>query len=58
MTGTGTVHVEVEDTNDNTPMFDRSSAYVGHIEENQDGPVDILTVTATDHDSGANAQIR
>ncbi|XP_061163889.1 protocadherin Fat 4-like [Saccostrea echinata] len=57
LTGTGTIHVEVEDVNDNTPLFDRSSAYVGHVQENQDSPVDILTVTATDDDSGANAQI-
>lgn len=58
LTGTGTIYIEVEDVNDNAPMFDRSSTYVGHVQENQPGPTDILTVTATDNDSGPNAQIR
>ena len=58
LTGTGTVYIEVEDVNDNAPMFDRSSTYVGHVAENQEQHQDILTVTATDADSGQNAQIR
>ena len=58
LTGTGTVYIEVEDVNDNAPMFDRSSTYVGHVAENQEQHQDILTVTATDADSGPNAQIR
>ncbi|KAK3099557.1 hypothetical protein FSP39_006219 [Pinctada imbricata] len=57
LTGTGTVNVKVQDVNDNTPQFDRNSAYIGHVAENENVQTEILTVHATDADHGHNSEI-
>ncbi|OWF51064.1 cadherin-related tumor suppressor-like [Mizuhopecten yessoensis] len=57
LTGTGTVIVTVADVNDNSPIFEHSGTYVGHILENEDPMTSILTVQATDADNGLNGQV-
>lgn len=49
--------VEVEDENDNTPIFS-ATTYSGHIRENNEIGEVIRQVTATDLDLGQNGQIR
>ena len=51
MSSSVTVYVNVEDVNDNAPVFDPSS-YNNEIWENVTIGSRILTVTATDPDSG------
>ena len=51
-----TVIVQLTDVNDNAPMFS-AATYTFTVEENQQPPVSIGTVTATDRDSGINAQV-
>jgi hypothetical protein len=51
-----TVVINVTDLNDNAPVFSPTS-YSGTILEEQVAPVDILTVSATDADSGLNGLI-
>nr|AUG84445.1 fat [Platynereis dumerilii] len=57
MSSSVTVYVNVEDVNDNAPVFDPSS-YNNEIWENVTIGSRILTVTATDPDSGVNGQVR
>lgn len=57
LTGSGTVSVFVEDVNDNPPVFEHSGLYVAHVDENANDDTEVLRVTATDQDEGANAQI-
>eukprot|EP00106_Octopus_bimaculoides_P021842 XP_014789284.1 PREDICTED: cadherin-related tumor suppressor-like [Octopus bimaculoides] len=57
LTGTGTVNIEVQDINDNTPVF-LQPHYVGYIDENQHENSSIVTVKASDKDEGINALIR
>lgn len=47
----------VEDVNDNPPVFEHSGLYVAHVDENANDDTEVLRVTATDQDEGANAQI-
>uniref|UniRef100_A0A669E8E9 Cadherin domain-containing protein n=1 Tax=Oreochromis niloticus TaxID=8128 RepID=A0A669E8E9_ORENI len=55
-TGTLNVTVLVMDVNDNPPVFS-SSEYITSVRENSAVGTNVLDVTATDIDSGANAQI-
>ena len=57
LTGTGTVSIFVEDTNDNPPVFEHDRNYVAHITEESPDDTEVVIVTATDNDQGANAQI-
>ena len=57
LTGTGTVSIFVEDTNDNPPIYEHDSNYVAHIKEESLVDTEVVVVTATDKDEGANAQI-
>ena len=51
------VSVEIEDANDHDPLFDQSS-YSSDIYEDQMPGAKLLTITATDRDSGDNGKIR
>ena len=51
-----TVIVEVEDQNDNSPVFDQD-VYTASVTENPQSGVFITQVNATDEDRGSNAQI-
>ena len=53
---TATVHVTVEDINDNTPMF-AQSIYDVHTQENGNINTMLLQVQATDRDTGNNGAI-
>ena len=57
LTGTGTVSIFVEDTNDNPPIYEHDSNYVAHITEESPVDTEVIVVMATDKDEGANAQI-
>ncbi|XP_069129376.1 protocadherin Fat 4-like [Argopecten irradians] len=57
LTGTGTVIVTVADVNDNSPVFEHSGTYVGHILENENPMMSILKVQANDADAGPNGQV-
>ena len=57
MTGTGTVSIFVEDTNDNPPVFEHDGTYTAHISEESPPDSEVVVVMATDDDEGANAQI-
>ncbi|XP_060070203.1 cadherin-related tumor suppressor-like [Ylistrum balloti] len=57
LTGTGTVIVTVADVNDNSPIFEHTGTYVGHILENENPLTSILAVKATDADDGPNGQV-
>lgn len=57
LTGTGTVRVIVQDTNDHSPEFQRQS-YRAIIEENLPVGSTVLIPHATDKDAGLNAKIR
>ena len=56
LSSTGIVHVTVSDDNDHPPVFD-NSVYSTTVSESVDINFLVLTVRATDADSGANAQI-
>ena len=56
MTGTGTVSVNIEDFNDNKPLFTQS-LYSGNVDENSFGNV-VVTLDATDSDLNKNAELR
>ena len=47
----------VEDTNDNPPIYEHDSNYVAHITEESTVDTEVVVVTVTDKDVGANAQI-
>lgn len=50
-TGTTIILVQITDINDNSPVYN-GLPYMGNIDENQNGPVCFLFVSATDADSG------
>ena len=56
LTGTATVNIEILDVNDNTPTFD-SNNFQFMINENQPIGTAIGNVSASDHDSGTNAEV-
>ncbi|XP_077983782.1 protocadherin Fat 4-like [Glandiceps talaboti] len=56
LTGTGTLEIQVNDLNDNPPVFTQTE-YSAKVEEEQDTGVSVITVTATDEDDGTNADI-
>ena len=47
----------VEDINDNPPVFEHDGIYTAHISEESGPDTEVVVVTATDDDEGANAQI-
>ena len=51
------VSVEIEDANDHDPLFDKSS-YTMEIFEDQTPGAKLLTITATDQDSGDNGKFQ
>ncbi|XP_063811014.1 cadherin EGF LAG seven-pass G-type receptor 2-like isoform X2 [Pseudophryne corroboree] len=53
---TTTVHISVEDENDNAPQFSEKR-YVAHVPEDAALDSKVLVVTATDRDQGANAAV-
>ncbi|CAH2221525.1 cadherin EGF LAG seven-pass G-type receptor 2 isoform X2 [Pelobates cultripes] len=53
---TATVHISVEDENDNAPQF-TEKRYVAHVAEDIYTDSQLLVVTATDRDQGANAAV-
>ena len=53
---TVTVFVNLQDTNDNCPVFS-SSVYTAEVEENLPAGVLVTTVRATDKDSGFNGEV-
>lgn len=57
LTGTGTVHVIVQDTNDHNPQFERPG-YQATVAESQPADTLVLQPIAHDRDAGANARIR
>ena len=57
LTGTGTLHVIVEDVNDHTPTFE-NDFYFLTTEENVDVGTTLEKVHAFDKDDGLNARIR
>lgn len=57
LTGTGIVRVEVQDINDNGPVFELQS-YHATVRENLPSGTHLLRPTATDRDAGLNAKLR
>lgn len=57
LTGTGTIHVLVDDVNDNEPVFD-ADKFITFISEDEAIGTIFATITATDKDAGVNGQIR
>ncbi|XP_026790947.3 protocadherin Fat 4 isoform X2 [Pangasianodon hypophthalmus] len=57
LTGTGTIHVLVDDVNDNEPVFDDDEFSTFISEDDPIGTI-FATITATDKDVGVNGQIR
>nr|KAF6400970.1 FAT atypical cadherin 4 [Rousettus aegyptiacus] len=57
LTGTGTVHVMVDDVNDNVPTF-ASKMYFTAVPEDAPTGTDVLLVNASDADASTNAVIR
>ncbi len=56
LNGTMTVHVEIQDVNDNQPIFNQSR-YFATVGENATIGTSVLQVFATDTDVGANALV-
>lgn len=56
LTGTATVNIEILDVNDNAPTFDLDD-FQFVIDENQPVGTDIGNISASDHDSGTNAEV-
>lgn len=56
-TGTGSIRIIVDDINDNQPQF-AFKEYSTSIMENLPPLSPVITITASDKDSGRNAQIR
>ncbi|KAJ0066520.1 hypothetical protein NL108_014275, partial [Boleophthalmus pectinirostris] len=56
-TDTAYVRVFVADVNDNAPQFEKP-LYEVSVDEDQEVGYGVITVTATDHDEGANAKLR
>ncbi|XP_017046203.1 LOW QUALITY PROTEIN: cadherin-related tumor suppressor [Drosophila ficusphila] len=57
LTGTGIVRVEVQDINDNDPVFELQS-YLATVRENLPPGTHVLQPRATDKDEGLNAKLR
>lgn len=57
LTGSGTVHVFVQDVNDHSPQFERTD-YVAFIEENLPAGSDVIHIEAMDYDAGLNSKLR
>ncbi|KAG7471237.1 hypothetical protein MATL_G00122340 [Megalops atlanticus] len=57
LTGTGTIHILVDDLNDNRPVFPKDVFTVSVYEDIPVGTV-FATITASDPDDGVNGQIR
>lgn len=57
LTGTGTIHVLVDDVNDNEPVFDDDEFSTFISEDDPIGTI-FARITATDKDVGVNGQIR
>ncbi|CAC5370159.1 unnamed protein product [Mytilus coruscus] len=55
-TGTLTVYIDIEDTNDNSPVFERDS-YIIDLNEGTTKQTPLLAVTAYDNDVGDNGDI-
>lgn len=56
LTSTAQLTITLLDENDNTPQFNRNT-YTSTLNENVSLGTTVLTVTATDLDSGTNAQV-
>ncbi|XP_078684144.1 protein dachsous-like [Branchiostoma floridae x Branchiostoma belcheri] len=56
-TATATLHVVVEDMNDNPPYFSHSGQYLGEVEEHQPNGTKVIRVVADDPDNGENGTI-
>ncbi|KAI5624969.1 protocadherin Fat 4-like, partial [Silurus asotus] len=56
LTGTGTIHVFVEDINDNEPLFDNAK-FNAFISEDEPIGTTFASITATDKDVGVNGEI-
>ncbi|XP_077577604.1 neural-cadherin [Stigmatopora nigra] len=56
-TDTAYVRIFVADVNDNAPVFPRA-VYEASVEEDKEVGFVVITVTANDHDEGANAKLR
>ncbi|KAM7402101.1 hypothetical protein PAMP_017369 [Pampus punctatissimus] len=56
LSATATVHIVVEDDNDNAPQFSEKR-YVVQVPEDMAPNTEILQVTATDQDRGSNAMV-
>jgi hypothetical protein len=57
LTGSGTVHVVVQDVNDHSPVFEMQ-AYSASVRENMPPGTPVLQPTAVDKDADLNAKIR
>lgn len=57
LTGSGTVHIFVQDVNDHSPQFERTD-YVAFITENLPAGSDVIRIQAIDEDSGLNSKLR
>jgi protocadherin Fat 4 len=57
LTGSGTVHVVVQDVNDHSPEFELQ-AYSASVRENMPPGTPVLQPIATDKDADLNAKIR
>lgn len=53
---TATVHVNISDANNNSPVFD-NTPYTASVSENVPVGFTVLVVAATDNDVGQNAQV-
>uniref|UniRef100_T1IXK6 Cadherin domain-containing protein n=1 Tax=Strigamia maritima TaxID=126957 RepID=T1IXK6_STRMM len=56
LSGSATIHVDVEDINDNLPQF-AARLLTASVKEETDPPVELARISATDADAGANAQV-
>ncbi|XP_035681485.1 protein dachsous-like [Branchiostoma floridae] len=56
-TATATLHIVVEDMNDNAPYFSHSGQYLGEVEEHQPNGTEVIRVLADDPDNGENGTI-
>lgn len=57
LTGSGTVHIFVQDVNDHSPHFEQTD-YVAFVQENLPPGSDIIRIQAVDDDFGPNAKLR
>jgi len=57
LSGTGLIHIIVQDVNDHSPQFQQQN-YVVYIDENSPIGYSVTQLTATDSDIGLNAKIK